>query len=261
MVQLHHSPGPASSVASGKSETPNRQLRTGHQFALADGARYSPTQLGPGDAADAQQLAVCARTVRLSLRAGLGTEGSDAAKATVGESLVLVSVQEGYRLWSRSYDGDLNPVVALARRVGRGRLGPLSGRCFLDVATGTGYWLNYARSRGARAYGVDLSPEMLLEAASKPSLKERLICADMSVLPLKNEAADIAVCSLALGYVPSVRDLFRELARVAKRASGRVIVSDLHELAIQAGWRWCFKVQGREYQIEQFHHTASTTRS
>jgi ubiquinone/menaquinone biosynthesis C-methylase UbiE len=169
---------------------------------------------------------------------------------------VLVSVQEGYRLWSRSYDGDLNPVVALARRVGRGRLGPLSGRCFLDVATGTGYWLNYARSRGARAYGVDLSPEMLLEAASKPSLKERLICADMSVLPLKNEAADIAVCSLALGYVPSVRDLFRELARVAKRASGRVIVSDLHELAIQAGWRWCFKVQGREYQIEQFHHTA-----
>jgi ubiquinone/menaquinone biosynthesis C-methylase UbiE len=169
---------------------------------------------------------------------------------------VLVSAEEGYRLWSRSYDRDLNPVVALERRVVRERLGPLSGRCFLDVATGTGYWLNYARSRGARVYGVDLSAEMLAEASSKPGLKDRLIRANMSVLPLKHEVADIAVCSLALGYVPSVRDLFRELARVARRVSGRVIVSDLHELAIQAGWRRCFKVEGREYQIEHFEHTA-----
>jgi predicted TPR repeat methyltransferase len=95
---------------------------------------------------------------------------------------VLVGAQEGYRLWSRSYDRDLNPVVALERRVVRELLGPLSGRCFLDVATGTGYWLNYARSRGARVYGVDLSAEMLAEAASKPGLKERLIRANMSAL-------------------------------------------------------------------------------
>jgi len=165
---------------------------------------------------------------------------------------VLVSVREGYRLWSLSYDRDPNPVVALERRVVRERLGQLSGRCFLDVATGTGYWLNYARSRGARAYGVDVSAEMLSEAASKPGLKERLIRADMSMLPLKDAVADVAVCSLALGYVPSAGNLFRELARVSRR----VIVSDLHEGAIQAGWRRCFEVEGDRYQIEHFEHTA-----
>jgi malonyl-CoA O-methyltransferase len=143
-------------------------------------------------------------------------------------------------------------VAALERRVIRERLGPLSGRCFVDVATGTGYWLNYARSRGARAYGVDVSAEMLSKAASKPGLKGRLIRADMNVLPLKDAVADIAVCSLALGYVRSVGNLFRELARVSRR----VIVSDLHERAIEAGWRRCFEVEGARYQIEHFEHTA-----
>ena len=165
---------------------------------------------------------------------------------------MLVSAREGYRLWSGSYDRDPNPVAALERRVVRERLGPLSGRCFVDVATGTGYWLNYARSRGARGYGVDVSAEMLSEAASKPGLKGRLIRADMNVLPLKDAVADIAVCSLALGYVRSVGNLFRELARVSRR----VIVSDLHERAIEAGWRRCFAVEGDRYQIEHFEHTA-----
>lgn len=164
---------------------------------------------------------------------------------------MLVSTQEAYRLWSGSYDRDPNPVVALERRVVRERLGPLAGCCFLDIATGTGYWLNYARSRGAHAYGVDLSAGMLSEAASKPGLEGRLIRADMNVLPFKDAIGDIAVCSLALGYVPSPGDLFRELARVSKR----VIVSDLHERAIQAGWQRGFQVRGRGYQIEHFEHT------
>jgi ubiquinone/menaquinone biosynthesis C-methylase UbiE len=168
---------------------------------------------------------------------------------------VLVSAQDGYRLWSRSYDRDPNPVVALERRVLRERLGPLSGRSFLDVATGTGYWMNYARLRGARAFGIDLSSEMLSEAASKPGLRKCLIRADMNALPLGDGVADIAVCSLALGYVPSLANLFRELARVAAHISGRVIVTDLHERAVQAGWQRCFTVQGLAYQIEHFEHT------
>ena len=165
---------------------------------------------------------------------------------------MLVGVQEGYRLWSESYDCDPNPVLALERRVMGERLGQLSGRCFLDIATGTGYWLNYARSRGARAFGLDRSAEMLAAAAQKPGLSNHLIRADMNRLPLPDASADIAVCSLAVGYVASAGILFRELARVSRT----VIVSDLHQHAVQAGWRRSFKVEGRRYHIEQFAHTA-----
>ena len=164
---------------------------------------------------------------------------------------MLVGVQEGYRLWSESYDCDPNPVLALERRVIRERLGPLSGRRFLDIATGTGYWLNYARSRGACAFGFDVSAEMLALAARKPGLRDRLIRADMNELPLKDTIADLAICSLAVGYIPSVENFFREIARVSRS----VIVSDLHEYAVQAGWRRSFEVEGRRYSIEQFEHT------
>src|SRR5579859_3536147 len=178
---------------------------------------YLSSQLGTDHASDTQQLALCVRAVRVSIRVVLGAKGGSAEKASLGELVVLVDVQEGYRLWSASYDHDANPIVALERRVIRGRLGILPGRRLLDVATGTGYWLTYALSQGARAFGLDLSPEMLRQAANKPGLANRLVRADMNVLPLKDSAADVAVCSLAVGYLSSIRDLFRELARVSKR--------------------------------------------
>ena len=166
---------------------------------------------------------------------------------------MLVDVQEGYRLWSGSYDRDPNPVLALERRVIAERLGPLSGRCILDIATGTGYWLEFALSSGARAFGIDLYQEMLATAAKKLGLRDHLIRGDMKkMLPVKDAVADVAVCSMAVGYLPSVKSLFRELARVARR----VIVSDLHEIAVQAGWRRCFEAAGRRYEIQHFEHPA-----
>jgi ubiquinone/menaquinone biosynthesis C-methylase UbiE len=169
----------------------------------------------------------------------------------LGEFVVVVNAIEGYRLWSASYDRDANPIVALERRVVGERLPPLYGRTLLDVATGTGYWLNYARSQGAQAFGIDLSIEMLAQNAAKPLARNRLICADMSCLPIKDGVADVAICSLAVGYVESVVKLFRELARTAKT----IIVTDLHERAVQAGWQRGFSVHGARYQIRQFGHS------
>jgi malonyl-CoA O-methyltransferase len=128
----------------------------------------------------------------------------------------------------------------------------MSPSSFLDVATGTGYWLGYALDRGLRAFGLDLSSEMLHQAAHKPGLSRRLVQADMNTLPLQDSVADVAVCSFALGYLPGVETALRELARVAHH----VIVSDLHEHAIAAGWNRCFQHRGRQYRIQQFEHTA-----
>ena len=98
---------------------------------------------------------------------------------------MLVGVEEGYKLWSASYDHESNALLSLERRVIGQRLGLLAGRCLIDIGTGTGYWLRYALSLGARALGLDLSAEMLAEAANKPELRRRLIRADMNILPLK----------------------------------------------------------------------------
>jgi SAM-dependent methyltransferase len=165
--------------------------------------------------------------------------------------VLALRASDAYRLWSASYDRDPNPILALERRVLRERLGPLSGRCLLDIGTGTGFWLAHARSLGARAFGIDLSAEMLSEAAKKNGLRQRLICADMNRLPVRDGVADIAICSMAIGYIPAVANLFRELARVSQR----VIVSDLHPGAVESGWRRSFGAAGRRYEIEQFVHT------
>ena len=167
--------------------------------------------------------------------------------------MLALRAEEAYRLWSASYDSDPNPILALERRILRERLGSLRGRCLLDIGTGTGYWLEHAQSRGARAFGIDLSAEMLAEAAKKDGLRERLIRADMNRLPIRDGIADIAICSMTMGYVRCIGKSVRELARVSRS----LIVSDLHPHAVESGWRRCFEAAGRRYEINQYAYTPS----
>ncbi len=171
----------------------------------------------------------------------------------VAEAVLPVRVEDAYRLWSVSYDDDPNPILALERRVIRERLGAVSGKRVLDIGTGTGYWLAHARQGGARAFGVDLSEEMLSMAARKDGLRKRLVRADMNRLPIQDGATDIAICSMAIGYTRDLKNLFRELARVARK----IIVSDLHSEAIEAGWKRGFVAAGHRCEIEHFTHTTS----
>jgi malonyl-CoA O-methyltransferase len=163
---------------------------------------------------------------------------------------VQVDALDGYRLWSETYDSEPNPVVSLERRILRKRMDDLRHRTVLDVATGTGYWLAFARGQGARAFGLDLSPEMLRQAAAKPLVRERLILSDMHHLPFRAGAFDLTICSFALSYVSLAADVLREMARVART----VIVTDLHPEALRAGWRRGFRSAGVHYHIRHFAH-------
>ena len=154
-----------------------------------------------------------------------------------------------YRLWSATYDADPNPLLALEQRVLRERLAVTSATRVLDLATGTGRWLEYALALGARAFGVDLSPQMLAVAARK-GMGGRLIHATLSALPFPNDFADLAICSFALGYLPSPEPAFREMART----SHRVIVSDLHPEAVQAGWVRSFRAGDLKCRVSSHHH-------
>jgi SAM-dependent methyltransferase len=161
----------------------------------------------------------------------------------------LLDQGAAYRLWSATYDTDPNPLLGLEQRVLRERLAVTSATRVLDLATGTGRWLEYALARGARGFGVDLSREMLAVAARK-GMDGRLIQATLSALPFPDDFADLAICSFALGYLPSPERAFQEMARTSQQ----VIVSDLHPDAVEAGWVRSFRAGELKYEVSSHHH-------
>lgn len=150
----------------------------------------------------------------------MGGEICFAAQTPLGEFVTTLTVEAAYRLWSATYDSDPNPLLALERRVLTDRLAIIPGMRVLDLATGTGRWLEYALSQGARAFGIDTSREMLARAARKPGASGRLIRATVCELPFRQTFAELAICSFGLayvanGYVGNLEGAFREMARVS----------------------------------------------
>jgi ubiquinone/menaquinone biosynthesis C-methylase UbiE len=164
-----------------------------------------------------------------------------------------VSVAEGYRLWSSTYDETPNPLVALESRLLAERLCGICGQRMLDAGSGTGRWMSWAQARGASVLGIDLSPEMLRIATAKPGLAGLVVRADIRAIPLPGQSVDLAICSLTLGYLESVTSAIQELARVARR----LIVSDLHPAALEHGWTRSFRSEGRKIAVEHFAHSAA----
>jgi len=174
------------------------------------------------------------------------------AQTTLGEPVTAVLTPErAYEIWSESYDSDPNPVLALETRMLAPRLGNLAGQIILDVATGTGRWMQHVTSRGALAIGLDVSAHMLRVAADKPPLSNRLVLGNASALPFRSRSIDLALCSFALSYIPFPTAAFGEMARVARR----VIVSDLHPTAMLRGWTRSFQNGGQSCEIGHFCHS------
>jgi malonyl-CoA O-methyltransferase len=162
-----------------------------------------------------------------------------------------ISAVEGYRLWAASYDQADNALLSLEMRALSGRVGDVNGYRILDAGSGTGRWMNWAQSRGARVFGVDACREMVLKAERKPGLGGRSALADIRCMPLNDNAVDLALCSFTVSYLPSPGPVIRELARVSRR----VIVSDLHPDAARAGWTRSFRAGDRAWQLLHYQHS------
>lgn len=167
--------------------------------------------------------------------------------------MTTLPAEAAYRLWSATYDNDPNPLLALEHRVLRERLPIAPGMRVLDLATGTGRWLEHAISQGAQGFGVDLSREMLAKAARKTGLAGHLVRATVCALPFPGDFAELAICSFALGYFPSLDAAFHEMARVSRV----VIVSDLHPEALRAGWVRSFRAHGEKFEVAHHGHSRS----
>lgn len=167
-----------------------------------------------------------------------------------------VSVADGYERWAPTYDQAPNPLLNLEARKLAALLPNLSGKCVLDLACGTGRWLERISAQGAdSAIGVDLSAAMLRVAGRKPAIMGRLAQADCLNLPFRSAVFDFVVCSFALGHIHALGAMVSELARVAKPGAD-VLVSDLHPEAYARGWRTGFRDPNRPVQIEMWPRTA-----
>jgi ubiquinone/menaquinone biosynthesis C-methylase UbiE len=160
-----------------------------------------------------------------------------------------VSVTEGYDLWAPTYDRDPNPLLALEERALQPLLPDVRGKQVLDVACGTGRWLERLLAAGADSgAGADFSSAMLRAGSSKTWLRGRLVRADCLALPFQSGVADLLICSFALGHIDDLVPVAREFARVTKPGAD-VFVTDLHPEGYARGWRTGFRYRGESLEI------------
>ena len=98
-------------------------------------------------------------------------------------------------------------------------LGPLKDVELLDLGCGSGHYAMWARSKGARVFGVDSSPRMI-EELRKKGIEGR--CADVTSLSLERRFPLI----LAAGVVEFIADerKFFEVARSHCTSEGRLVL-------------------------------------
>jgi ubiquinone/menaquinone biosynthesis C-methylase UbiE len=167
-----------------------------------------------------------------------------------------VSVATGYECWARIYDRDPNPLLAREERHLSPLLAGLEKKRVLDLACGTGRWLDRLMTRGRTSgVGLDRSDAMLRVACAKSAITGRLARAECECLPFRGGVFDFAICSFALGHIRDLGLIVRELARVTSPAAD-LFVSDLHPDACDRGWRVGFRDESSAVHIEIFPRAA-----
>jgi SAM-dependent methyltransferase len=167
-----------------------------------------------------------------------------------------VSVEEGYARWAATYDQTPNPLLALEQRCLLPLLPDVAGKCVLDLACGTGRWLEkLLAAKPASCFGIDLSAAMLAVAQEKAAMTGRLARADCLQLPFPIDVFDLAVCSFAAEHIRNLSEVAEEWSRVLKQ-SADLFVTGLHPAAYATGWRVGFRDGRDAMQIDAVPHSA-----
>jgi malonyl-CoA O-methyltransferase len=165
----------------------------------------------------------------------------------------LLDPATAYRLWAPTYPPAAHtPLMRVEERAVRSLLPDLHGATVIDVGCGTGRYLALARAGGAaRLIGIDPSAEMLARVRAPAAHVAR---GRVEALPVQSAIADVTICALTLGHVPSLRRAFAELARIT-RAGGTLLCSELHPIGAALGWRRTFTAQGRRFTVQDTGHS------
>lgn len=102
-------------------------------------------------------------------------------------------------------------------------LGPRPGERALDVACGPGIVTTALRQAGLVAVGIDLTREMIREAAPGGG---RYVQGDVGRLPFRDGCFDVVVCRNSFHHFADPPEVMGEMARVLRRG-GRAVIEDM----------------------------------
>ncbi len=162
------------------------------------------------------------------------------------------TVTDGYAEWAAVYDAPNNPVLLAEEPVVHEMVARYPAGDALDAACGTGRHAEHLAAAGHRVVGVDATPEMLEYARAKVPAA-RFETGDLTALPLRDGAVDLAVCSFALTHCADLGPPARELARVV-RPGGHVVISDAHPFSVILGAQARYRAaEGRGFVRNHVH--------
>jgi ubiquinone/menaquinone biosynthesis C-methylase UbiE len=121
---------------------------------------------------------------------------------------------------ARSEDPRRRAVIDIQKKITQGFLKDAGGNNILDVACGTGRFFELYGNR--KIYGIDISPEMLKQAAKRKGVK-KVMTADAENIPFKNDTFDVVNTSQFIMHTPFYRKVIKEMTRVAKK-NGSIII-------------------------------------
>jgi ubiquinone/menaquinone biosynthesis C-methylase UbiE len=175
------------------------------------------------------------------------------AKSGSGEDIEIddPGLMEAYALWSETYDIMLNALIDTEEPSLHALLADIEPGRALDAGSGTGRLARILADYGHDVTAVDASPPMLRRAKEK-RVPARCIVGDLRRLPLKNDSVDLAGCALALTHVEELSVPIAELARVV-RPGGRVLISDIHPLAVATGAQAFFHLKDGSRGVARNH--------
>lgn len=124
-------------------------------------------------------------------------------------------------------------------------LGDVEGKVLLDAGCGTGYLARRYANLGAKVIAVDISPEMIRVAQSKPGADSIAYVVDSisTLTTLEDQSVDLIVANYVLMDTPDLDKALAAFHRVLK-PTGRAVVVFLHP---------CFPLQETRYDAEPNH--------
>ena len=172
---------------------------------------------------------------------------------------VEVTLDEGYRRWSRSYDEEKNPLIAVEEPHVAELLEGLAYSQVLDAGAGTGrHALKLARE-GTPVTAIDSCRDMLAvaeDAAAREGLAGlsfRLLSLH-EPLPFDDDQFDLVICALTLTHVSDLGRTVGEFYRVLADG-GHLLITDFHPDSVAQGWRTEMTVDDTTYLLPNAEHT------
>lgn len=168
--------------------------------------------------------------------------------------MTLLTAAQGYGLWAQTYERE-TAITLIEQGMVAAMTPPLASRRLLDAGCGTGRRLRGIAARSA--VGIEASAEMIRAGSAQGAWPDtvQIVEGDVRALPLVSAQFDIVWCRLVIGHLADCRPAYAELARVAAPGA-RLVVTDFHPHAYEAGHRRTFRHEDRVFEIEHHVHGA-----